>query len=97
MASALFYKCLSTVLFGRKTMKRVFFSVIAFVMISFNAAALDVKQRFDHLDANKSGYLTQDELEPQPQLLSTFMRWDKDQDKQISLIEFKNYLTNNLY
>ena len=67
------------------------------LLLSFNAFALDVKQRFDHLDTDKSGYLTRNELERQPQLLSTFIMWDKNQDKQISLIEFKNYLTNNLY
>ncbi|ALQ07336.1 MULTISPECIES: EF-hand domain-containing protein [Pseudoalteromonas] len=67
------------------------------ILSSFDALALDVKQRFSHLDTNKNGYLTHDELEPQPQLLSTFLIWDKDQDNQISLIEFKNYLTNNLY
>jgi Ca2+-binding EF-hand superfamily protein len=96
MASAFFIN-LQTLYVGRKTMKCVFFSVIAITMISFNAVALDVKQRFDHLDANKSGFLTEDELEPQPQLLSTFTRWDKNQDKQISLLEFKDYLTNNLF
>jgi|TARA_B110000211_G_scaffold86440_1_gene101421 Ca2+-binding EF-hand superfamily protein len=79
------------------TMKILTFVSSLFLLFSFNAAALDVKQRFDHLDSNKSGYLTQDELEPQPQLLSTFVMWDKNQDNQISLVEFKNYLTNNLY
>jgi len=64
---------------------------------SFGVAALDVKQRFNHLDYNKDGYLTQDELEPQPQLLSNYQRWDKDQDNRISLVEFKDFLTNNLY
>ncbi|MBB1288667.1 EF-hand domain-containing protein [Pseudoalteromonas sp. SR43-6] len=67
------------------------------MLLSFDAAALDVKQRFDHLDSDKSGYLTHDELDPQPQLLNTFVKWDKNQDNQISLIEFKNYLTDNLY
>ncbi|MBH0057774.1 EF-hand domain-containing protein [Pseudoalteromonas sp. SWXJZ94C] len=67
------------------------------MLSSFSASALDVKQRFDHLDSNKSGYLTHDELDAQPQLLNTFVMWDKDQDSKISLIEFKNYLTNNLY
>ena len=75
---------------------RCFVTTIA-LLLSFNASALDVKQRFDHLDTDKNGYLTHNELERQPQLLSTFIMWDKNQDKQISLIEFKNYLTNNLY
>lgn len=78
-------------------MKIIYYATCALVFASFNASALDVKQRFNHLDADKSGYLTQKELEPQPQLLSTFMVWDKNQDKRISLVEFKNYLTNNLY
>ncbi|WP_282131484.1 EF-hand domain-containing protein [Pseudoalteromonas aliena] len=78
-------------------MKILPFITSILILLSFNASALDVKQRFDHLDINKSGYLTHDELEAQPQLLSMFVIWDKDQNRQISLIEFKNYLTNNLY
>lgn len=65
--------------------------------ISFNVMALDVKQRFDHLDRNKDGYLTKNELDAQPQLLNQFKRWDTNKDNKISLEEFKNYLTNTLY
>ncbi|MFU2509901.1 MAG: EF-hand domain-containing protein [Pseudoalteromonas prydzensis] len=64
---------------------------------SFSAMALDVKQRFDHLDSNKDGYLTENELDPQPQLLKQFQRWDTDRDNQISLVEFKRFLTKNLH
>ncbi|WP_033017867.1 EF-hand domain-containing protein [Pseudoalteromonas sp. BSi20652] len=78
-------------------MKILFLVICILMLLSFDATALDVKQRFDHLDSDKSGYLTHDELDPQPQLLSMFVMWDKNQDKKISLIEFKNYLTNNLY
>lgn len=63
---------------------------------SFTASALDVKQRFDHLDTNKDGFLTRAELEPQPQLLKNFSIWDQNQDNRISLLEFKQFLTNNL-
>jgi hypothetical protein len=88
MASAFFIN-LQTLYVGRKTMKCVFFSVIAITMISFNAVALDVKQRFDHLDANKSGFLTEDELEPQPQLLSTFTRWIKTKTNKSRFLSLK--------
>lgn len=73
--------------------------LIAPLMVAFSSHvfALDVKQRFDHLDNDKNGYLTHSELDAQPQLLSHYKQWDKDQDNRISLVEFKNYLTNNLY
>ncbi|WP_372762690.1 EF-hand domain-containing protein [Pseudoalteromonas sp.] len=67
------------------------------LLTSFTSAALDVKQRFNHLDADKNGYLSRHELEAQPHLLHNFTMWDKNNDQQISLVEFKNYLTNNLY
>ena len=78
-------------------MKILPLTISILMLLSFDAAALNVKQRFDHLASDKSGYFTHDELDPQPQLLNTFIKWDKNQDNQISLIEFKNYLTNNLY
>ncbi|KPH61934.1 calcium dependent protein [Pseudoalteromonas porphyrae] len=78
-------------------MKSVTLICSVLLISSFGVAALDVKQRFNHLDYNKDGYLTHDELEPQPQLLSNYQRWDKDQDNRISLVEFKDFLTNNLY
>ncbi|MBO7928024.1 EF-hand domain-containing protein [Pseudoalteromonas sp. K222D] len=71
--------------------------VSCLLLLSFNSLALDVKQRFDHLDIDKSGYLIHHELEAQPHLLNNFSKWDKNQDNKISLVEFKNYLTNNLY
>ena len=52
---------------------------------------------FDHLDKNNDGYLTHSELAAQPQLLNSFSDWDENQDNRISLTEFKNYLTTNLY
>lgn len=67
------------------------------ISISFGASALDVKQRFDHLDKDKDGFLIKSELDPQPQLLNDYQRWDKDRDNRISLLEFKHYLTNSLY
>ncbi len=73
----------------------VFYSLL--IGASFSASALDVKQRFDHLDSNKDGFLTHAELEPQPQLLRNYSAWDKDQDNRISLLEFKQFLTDNLY
>ena len=69
----------------------------ALLFVSHSAFALDVKQRFDHLDKNKDGYLTHSELAAQPQLLNSFSNWDENQDNRISLTEFKNYLTTNLY
>jgi Ca2+-binding EF-hand superfamily protein len=60
-------------------------------------SAFDVKQRFEHLDTNNDGYLTHSELAAQPQLLNSFSNWDENQDNRISLTEFKNYLTTNLY
>ncbi|MBB1308678.1 EF-hand domain-containing protein [Pseudoalteromonas sp. SR44-5] len=77
-------------------MKSILIILSVSLATSFSAMALDVKQRFDHLDSNKDGYLTHNELEPQPQLLSNFKRWDKNQDNKISLSEFKRFLTNNL-
>jgi Ca2+-binding EF-hand superfamily protein len=77
-------------------MKVFIFLANTLILTSFNAYALDVTLRFEHLDKDKSGFLTRDELEPQPKLLSTFTVWDKNQDNQISLNEFKNHLTNNL-
>ena len=38
----------------------------ALLFISQSAFALDVKQRFDHLDTNNDGYLTHSELAAQP-------------------------------
>ncbi|MDB2355887.1 MULTISPECIES: calcium dependent protein [unclassified Pseudoalteromonas] len=67
------------------------------ISVSFGASALDVKQRFDHLDKDKDGFLIKSELDPQPQLLNDYQRWDKDRDNRISLLEFKHYLTNSLY
>ena len=78
-------------------MKLPLFIASVLILFSFNALALDVKQRFDHLDANKNGYLTSNELGAQPQLRNSFETWDKNKDKKISLTEFKSYLTNNLY
>lgn len=62
--------------------------------ISFNTLALDVKQRFDHLDKDKNGYLSVEELASQPHLQKHMAKWDTDNDQQISLLEFKHYLTN---
>lgn len=67
------------------------------ISVSFGSSALDVKQRFDHLDKDKDGFLIKSELDPQPQLLNDYQRWDKDRDNRISLLEFKHYLTNSLY
>ncbi|WP_394192377.1 EF-hand domain-containing protein [Pseudoalteromonas atlantica] len=67
------------------------------ISVSFGASALNVKQRFDHLDKNKDGFLSHTELEPQPQLLNSYSIWDKDRDNRISLLEFKQFLTNNLH
>jgi len=67
------------------------------ISVSFGASALNVKQRFDHLDKNKDGFLSHNELEPQPQLLNSYSIWDKDRDNRISLLEFKQFLTNNLH
>ncbi|OUS71306.1 calcium dependent protein [Pseudoalteromonas sp. A601] len=78
-------------------MKNMMLFCSLLVGFSFNALALDVKQRFDHLDKNKDGFLTHAELEPQPQLLNSYSNWDKDRDNRISLLEFKQFLTNNLY
>lgn len=78
-------------------MKRLAVLFCICLSISFNVMALDVKQRFDHLDRNKDGYLTKNELDAQPQLLNQFKRWDTNKDNKISLEEFKNYLTNTLY
>lgn len=71
-------------------------SVISLILItfSFNSFALDVKQRFNHLDKDKDGYLSPDELTPQPHLKKRISQWDTDNDKRISLLEFKNYLTS---
>ena len=69
----------------------------ALLFVSHSACALDVKQRFEHLDTNNDGYLTHSELAAQPQLLNSFSIWDENQDNRISLTEFKNYLTTNLY
>ncbi|MGO2011705.1 MAG: EF-hand domain-containing protein [Pseudoalteromonas sp.] len=65
------------------------------IVFSSNTLALDVTQRFNHLDNDKNSYLTYAELEAQPQLLSNYKRWDIDQDNRISLAEFKSYLTKN--
>ena len=78
-------------------MKRLAVLFCMCLSISFNVMALDVKQRFDHLDRNKDGYLTKNELDSEPQLLNQFKRWDTNKDNKISLEEFKNYLTNTLY
>ncbi|AXV64465.1 EF-hand domain-containing protein [Pseudoalteromonas lipolytica] len=64
------------------------------ITISFNTLALDVKQRFDHLDKDKNGYLSVEELASQPHLQKHMAKWDTDNDQQISLLEFKHYLTN---
>lgn len=77
-------------------MKILFLLIGALLFVSQSALALDVKQRFEHLDTNNNGYLTQCELDAQPQLLNTFSKWDKNQDNRISMAEFKNYLTHNL-
>ncbi|ODS13266.1 EF-hand domain-containing protein [Pseudoalteromonas tetraodonis] len=69
----------------------------ALLFVSHSARALDVKQRFEHLDTNNDGYLTHSELAAQPQLLNSFSNWDENQDNRISLTEFKNYLTTNLF
>jgi Ca2+-binding EF-hand superfamily protein len=67
------------------------------LLTSFTTFALDVTQRFAHLDSDKNGFLTHNELAAQPHLQHNFNSWDKNNDQQISLDEFKNYLTNNLY
>lgn len=64
------------------------------ITISFNSLALDVKQRFDHLDKDKNGFLSEQELSSQPHLQKRMAQWDTDKDQQISLLEFKHYLTN---
>ena len=64
------------------------------ITTSFNTLALDVKQRFDHLDKDKNGYLSVEELASQPHLQKHMAKWDTDNDQQISLLEFKHYLTN---
>ena len=78
-------------------MKSILVILTVLLATSFSAVALDVKQRFDHLDSNKDGYLTKNELDAQPQLLKQFQRWDSNQDNKVSLIEFKNFLTINLH
>ncbi|MBE0377911.1 MULTISPECIES: EF-hand domain-containing protein [Pseudoalteromonas] len=78
-------------------MKSILVIFTVLLVTSFSAMALDVKQRFDHLDSNKDGYLTKNELDAQPQLLKQFQRWDTDQDNRVSLVEFKNFLTINLH
>ena len=78
-------------------MKIILVILTVLLATSFSAVALDVKQRFDHLDSNKDGYLTKNELDAQPQLLKQFQRWDSNQDNKVSLIEFKNFLTINLH
>ncbi|BDF93285.1 MULTISPECIES: EF-hand domain-containing protein [Pseudoalteromonas] len=78
-------------------MKSILVPLTVMLASSFNAMALDVKQRFDHLDNNRDGYLTENELDAQPQLIKQFQRWDTDRDNKISLVEFKNFLTNNLH
>ncbi|MEH6395029.1 EF-hand domain-containing protein [Pseudoalteromonas sp.] len=78
-------------------MKGILAILTMLLATSFSAMALDVKQRFDHLDSNKDGYLTKNELDAQPQLLKQFQRWDSDRDDRVSLVEFKNFLTNNLH
>jgi len=55
---------------------------------------LDVKKRFDHLDKDKNGFLSVQELSSQPHLQKRMAQWDTDKDQQISLLEFKHYLTN---
>ena len=64
------------------------------ITISFYSLALDVKQRFDHLDKDKNGFLSVQELSSQPHLQKRIAQWDTDKDQQISLLEFKHYLTN---
>ncbi len=64
------------------------------LLLSFNAFALDVKQRFDHLDKDKNGFLSLEELSSQPHLKKHIAQWDENKDQQISLLEFKHYLTN---
>lgn len=64
------------------------------ITISFNCLALDVKQRFDHLDKDKNGFLSVQELSSQPHLQKRIAQWDTDKDQQISLLEYKHYLTN---
>ena len=64
------------------------------ITVSFNSLALDVKQRFDHLDKDKNGFLSEQELSSQPHLQKRIAQWDTDKDQQISLLEFKHYLTN---
>ncbi|MDK9682097.1 EF-hand domain-containing protein [Pseudoalteromonas shioyasakiensis] len=64
------------------------------ITISFKGLALDVKQRFDHLDKDKNGFLSMQELSSQPHLQKRIAQWDTDKDQQISLLEFKHYLTN---
>lgn len=86
-----------TTQFKELIMKNTLVFCSLLISISFSASALDVKQRFDHLDKNKDGFLTHTELEPQPQLLNSYVSWDKDRDNRISLLEFKQFLTNNLY
>lgn len=76
---------------------RILLPFIGALLFSHSALALDVKQRFEHLDTNNDEYLTHRELATQPQLLNSFSNWDKNQDNRISLTEFKSYLTNNLY
>ncbi|WP_288988594.1 EF-hand domain-containing protein [uncultured Pseudoalteromonas sp.] len=71
--------------------------ISALLFVSHSARALDVKQRFEHLDTNNDEYLTHSELAAQPQLLNSFSNWDENQDNRISLTEFKNYLTTNLF
>lgn len=78
-------------------MKSILVIFTVLLVTSFSAMALDVKQRFDHLDSNKDGYLTKNEWDAQPQLLKQFQRWDTDQDNRVSLVEFKNFLTINLH
>lgn len=78
-------------------MKSILVIFTVLLVTSFSAMALDVKQRFDHLDSNNDGYLTKNELDAQPQLLKQFQRWDTDRDNKISLVEFKRFLTKNLH
>jgi Ca2+-binding EF-hand superfamily protein len=75
-------------------MKIATLASFTFITISFNTLALDVKQRFDHLDKDKNGYLSVEELASQPHLQKHMAKWDTDNDQQISLLEFKHYLTN---
>lgn len=78
-------------------MKSILVIFTVLLVTSFSAMALDVKQRFDHLDSNNDGYLTKNELDAQPQLLKQFQRLDTDRDNKISLVEFKRFLTKNLH